>query len=111
MGADHPENGVPIPCRSTRRLLKREEPRWSTRSSGADAVVVPFGRGEDGNIVPLEPIEARDSVGARNCARDAAAKHGGAIAFSRTGDPDSGEFSDAVILAKISEVDEGMLGA
>ena len=73
-------------------------------------VVVPFGRSQDGDLVPLEPIEARDSHGARNRARDAAATHGGAIAFSRTGDPNTGEFGDAVILTKVGEVDEGMLG-
>ncbi len=34
----------------------------------------------------------------------------GAVAFSRTGDPNTGEFSDAVILASYGEVDHNMLG-
>ena len=79
-------------------------------SSGLTPHTDHAGRTEDGDLVPLEPIEARDSVSAKTRARAAAAKHGGAIAFSRTGDPDSGEFSDAVVLLKIGEVDEGMLG-
>ena len=73
-------------------------------------VVVPFGRSEDGDLVPLEPAEAPNAESARRRAQAAAAKHGGAIAFSRTGDPNTGEFGEAVILATCGEVDEGMLG-
>ena len=72
-------------------------------------VVVPFGRNEEGDLVPLEPVEAQSSEAAKRLA-SAAAKHAGAIAFSRTGDPNSGEFSDATILATYGEVDKGMLG-
>ncbi len=73
-------------------------------------VVVPFGRDPDGNLMPLEPVEAPSSDAARRRAQAAAAKHGGAIAFSRTGEPDTGDFSDAVILATYGEVNAGMLG-
>lgn len=73
-------------------------------------VVVPFGRTDDGDLVPLEPMEASNGESARRRAQVAAGKHAGAIAFSRTGDPDSGEFSDATILATFGEVDQGMLG-
>jgi hypothetical protein len=31
--------------------------------------------------------------------------HAGALAFSRTGDPATGEFPDAVVLAQFGEVD------
>ena len=72
-------------------------------------VVVPFGRNDDGDLVPIEPAEAPNAEAARRRAQAAAAKHGGAIAFSRTGDPDTGEFGPAAILAKVGEVDEGML--
>jgi hypothetical protein len=34
----------------------------------------------------------------------------GAVAFSRTGDPNTGEFSGAVILATYGEVDHGWVG-
>lgn len=73
-------------------------------------VVVPFGRSEDGDLVPLQPAEAPNAESARRRAQAAAAKHVGAIAFSRTGDPNTGEFGDAVILATYGEVDKGMLG-
>ena len=72
-------------------------------------VVVPFGRDDDGNLAPLEAIEAPHADAARRRAQAAAAKHGGAIAFSRTGDPASGEFTDAVVVAVYGEVDAGML--
>ncbi len=73
-------------------------------------VVVPFARSEDGDLAPLEPMEAPNGESARRRAQAAAAKHGGAIAFSRTGDPNTGEFGEAVILATCGEVDYGMLG-
>lgn len=73
-------------------------------------VVVPFGHTDDGDLVPLEPMEAPNGEAAKRRAQAAAAKHVGAVAFSRTGDPDTGEFGDAVILATYGEVDKGMLG-
>ena len=60
--------------------------------------------------MPLEPIEAPNAESARRRAFELAVKNAGAIAFSRTGDPNTGDFSDAVILATYGEVDEGMLG-
>ena len=73
-------------------------------------VVVPFGRSEEGDLVPLEPVEAPSGEAARRRASAVAATNAGAVAFSRTGDPDSGEFGDAVILATYGEVDKNMLG-
>jgi len=73
-------------------------------------VVVPFGRSEEGDLVPLEPVEAPSGEAARRRALAVAATNAGAVAFSRTGDPDSGEFGDAVILATYGEVDKNMLG-
>ncbi len=73
-------------------------------------VVVPFGRSEDGDLVPLEPMEAPNGESARRRAQAAAAKHAGAVAFSRTGDPNTGEFGDAMIIATYGEVDRGTLG-
>ncbi len=73
-------------------------------------VVVPFGRTEDGDLVPLEPMEAPNGESARRRAQAAAAKHAGAVAFSRTGDPNTGEFGDAMIIATYGEVDRGTLG-
>ena len=39
----------------------------------------------------------------------AAASHAGAIAFSRTGDPDSGNFQNAVVTAEFGEVGKGSM--
>ena len=38
-------------------------------------------------------------------ARTLALEHSGALAFSRTGNPATGEFRDAAILARFGEVD------
>ena len=73
-------------------------------------VVVPFGRIEDGDLVPLEPMEASNRERARRRAQAAATKHAGAIAFSRTGNPNTGEFGDATISATYGEVDRERLG-
>ena len=74
-------------------------------------VVVPFGRDEEGNLVPLEAMEAPSRDAARRRAEAIAGTHAGAVAFSRTGDPDSGEFGDAVILRTFGEADKNMLGS
>ena len=74
-------------------------------------VVVPFDRNEDGDLVAGEAFEAPNGDTARRRARALAASHAGAIAFSRTGSPESGDFDDAVVTAEFGEVDEGtMLG-
>ena len=73
-------------------------------------VVVPFGKDEEGNLVPLEPMEAPNGDAARRRAQAVAGTHAGAVAFSRTGDPDLGEFGDAVVLATFGEVEKNMLG-
>lgn len=72
-------------------------------------VVVPFGRGEDGDLVPLEPLEAPNGESARRRAQAAATRHAGAIAFSRTGDPDSGDFGEPTLLASYGDVDATLL--
>jgi hypothetical protein len=69
-------------------------------------VALGFRRGEDGELVALDPVEARTSTAAVSRARSFAASEAGAIAFSRTGDPDIGEFADAVVLFKAGEVPE-----
>lgn len=66
--------------------------------------VLPFVRDEEGNLCPGEPIECQSAHGASSRARAVAATKAGAIAFSRTGDPNIGEFADAVILARVGDV-------
>ena len=56
----------------------------------------------------LKPGEAREVLSpivAERRARELALEHAGALAFSRTGDPTTGEFKDGVILAQFGEVD------
>ncbi|WP_342360798.1 hypothetical protein [Terrarubrum flagellatum] len=63
-------------------------------------VVIPFESDSDGQLTPGDPIEARTPSGAIFRAKAVALSAGGAIAFSRTGDPALGEYEDAVILAR-----------
>lgn len=74
-------------------------------------VVLPFVRNEDGDLCAEETIECQSSHGAEARARAVAASKGGAVAFSRTGDPDVGEFGDAVIIAKVGDVPADLLEA
>lgn len=70
-------------------------------------VVVPFVRGEDGTLTPGEAKDAPHGELARRRAQVVATAPGnvGAVAFSRTGDPDSGDFAEGVVLASFGEVD------
>jgi hypothetical protein len=73
-------------------------------------VALPFRYLEDGQIAAGEPQECRDSFKARSIASNMASDpdNCGAIAFSRTGDPAMGEFEDAVIIARLDEVDDAL---
>lgn len=70
-------------------------------------VVVPFTRDEEGQLVPGEAKEASNGEAARRRAAAVATSAGnvGAVAFSRTGDPDSGNFQEGVVLASFGDVD------
>ena len=67
-------------------------------------VAVGFERDEAGELVALDPVEAQSSSAAVARARSLASTKAGAIAFSRTGDPNVGEFADAVVLFTAGEV-------
>ena len=73
-------------------------------------VVIPFDRNADGDIRPGAAQEAINAAAAERRARALAAEHGGAVAFSRCGDPETGEFGDPVVLARFGEVDLSALG-
>lgn len=66
-------------------------------------VVLPFVRNGEGDLVPGEAIEAQSAAAARLKAQIVAATNAGAIAFSRKGNPDLGEFEPAEILARVGE--------
>ena len=67
-------------------------------------VAMAFEKTEEGDLVALDPVESQSSTQAISRARSLGAAKAGAVAFSRTGDPDIGEFADAVLLFKTGEV-------
>ena len=72
-------------------------------------VSMAFDRDEAGDLVALEPMESRTPAAAISRARSLASSKAGAIAFARSGDPDLGDFADAVVLFRDGEVLEDAL--
>jgi len=72
-------------------------------------VVVAFDRDAEGDLKAGEGREVMSPVVAERRARALVLEHAGAVAFSRTGNPATGEFQDAVILAQFGEVDLNVL--
>jgi hypothetical protein len=70
-------------------------------------LVVPFDRDEEGNLVPGEAKEAPNA--AKRRAQALAATHAGALAFKRTGDPDSGNFAEGEVIAANWAAETGAL--
>ena len=73
-------------------------------------VVIAFDRDAEGNLKPNEAREVMSPIVVERRARALALEHAGALAFSRTGDPTTGEFQDAVILVRFGEVALDSLG-
>ncbi|KIZ36209.1 MULTISPECIES: hypothetical protein [Rhodopseudomonas] len=74
-------------------------------------VALPFVASDDG-MAPGEPTECVNPTAAIRCAEalSRVAGHVGAVAFSRTGDPDIGEFRDATVLRRFGEVPDDLNG-
>jgi len=72
-------------------------------------VAMGFERDEAGELVAMDPLEVRTPSAAVARARSLAATKAGAVAFSRTGDPELGDFADAVILFAQGEVPDDVL--
>jgi hypothetical protein len=72
-------------------------------------VVVPFDRSDSGRLRVGDVVETRSALAAERTARALARAHSGVVAFSRTGDPTTGEYQDAVVLAQFGEVDLNVL--
>lgn len=68
-----------------------------------------FTRNEEGDLVALDPVESQTPNVAISKARSFAATNAGGIAFSRTGDPNLGEFADAKVLWQSGEVPADLL--
>jgi hypothetical protein len=64
----------------------------------------------DGNVVVGEPIECPSPGAAIERAQGLwkVLGHTGAVAFSRTGDPATGDFSDATVLRKFGDVPDDL---
>lgn len=67
-------------------------------------VVQAFRKGKRGKIEAEEPKIARDENNCKVMAERLSYSRHSVIAFSRTGDPDTGDFDDPVILAKFGDV-------
>ena len=67
-------------------------------------VALPFTRSEDGDMHAGIPHEHSSPLNAIHAARRFASDGAGAIAFSRSGDPETGEYTDAVVLQTFGEI-------
>jgi len=72
-------------------------------------VALPFTAGDDG-VAPGEAVECQSASAAIRRAEVLSRAGGnvGAVAFSRTGDPAMGDFSDAVVLKAFGEVPDDL---
>ena len=72
-------------------------------------VALPFVATDDG-VAAGEPTECFNPIAVVICAEALLRKEGhvGAIAFSRTGDPATGDFSDAKVLKKFGDVPDDL---
>jgi hypothetical protein len=66
--------------------------------------VLPFVRDEEGHLCPDEAVECQSTAAAATRARGLAESKAGAVAFSRTGDPDIGEWADAIVIGRWGDV-------
>jgi hypothetical protein len=72
-------------------------------------VALPFVAADDG-IAAGEPTECFNPTAVVLCAEALSRKpgHVGAVAFSRTGDPATGDFGDAKVIKKFGEVPDDL---
>ena len=67
-------------------------------------VALPFLLNREGELVPGEAQDRQTASAALRAAEEMARRYGGAVAFSRTGDPPTGKFADAVIIKSFGDV-------
>jgi hypothetical protein len=70
-------------------------------------VVQSFERGRKGSLVADQPIEAQGHEHAVRMAERLSRFKAGVVAFSRRGDPATGDYEDAVIVASYGNFAEG----
>jgi hypothetical protein len=71
--------------------------------------VLPFTRTQDGDFLAEAAIEARSADQARAIASRMGGTERGAVAFSKTGDPQFGEWEDAIILGRYGDVPDDIV--
>lgn len=74
-------------------------------------VVQTFQKGKKGMLIPDLPKQARDEVHCRALADRLAGKAASVVAFSRSGDPEAGEWEDAVVISQFGELPAELLEA
>jgi hypothetical protein len=67
-------------------------------------VALPFDLTDEGDLVAGEAQECQTSSSAIRRAQNMSVVHAGAIAFSRTGDPKTGEFEPAKVIKCFGDV-------
>ena len=67
-------------------------------------VALPFVLADGGESVAGEAREHQSATAAARDAKHMAGSYPGAVAFSRTGDPASGEFDDAMVIEAFGDV-------
>lgn len=73
-------------------------------------VVLLFIRDDEGELIAEQAQEAPSEHSAVTRARAMAASKAGTIAFRRTGDPQLGDFEDAVILGRFGATPDDLAG-
>ncbi|MEJ0092024.1 MAG: hypothetical protein WDN46_00830 [Methylocella sp.] len=76
-------------------------------------VALPFVLTDDGELLAGEAQERQTAGAVVREAQRMAGRVAGAVAFSRTGDPATGEFEDAIVIKRFGNVPEtdALLGA
>lgn len=62
-------------------------------------VVQSFERGKNGAVIANTPVQVVSAEHAERLAARLSEKKAGVVAFSRTGDPSTGDYEDAVVIA------------
>lgn len=71
-------------------------------------VVLTFIENDEGDLIAEEPREAQSRGQAEAAARSLKGQKAGVIAFSRTGNPDVGEFQPAVEIVRYGRVPDDL---
>lgn len=67
-------------------------------------VVQSFERGKKGMLIPDRPKRARDEGHCKMMAERLADQKASVVGFSRSGDPDAGDWDDAVVIVQFGDV-------